>query len=332
MTGDEIKTLFSQFNELTILVIGDVMIDSYVWGKVDRISPEAPVPIVQVSKRENTLGGASNVVKNLHALETKPILCTVIGNDDKADVFIELINTLQIPTTGIIKSNERVTTTKFRVMGNNTQMLRVDEEVTSPLTPSEFKQLTQAIDTILSNQQIDVIIFEDYDKGVISPALIEHVMQQALAKKIPVAVDPKKNNFSHYKHVTLFKPNLKEIQEGLKIEINKADQESLKQAVQPLHNNMSIQMVMTTLSEHGIYISDSLSGEDTLIPAHKRDISDVSGAGDTVISVAACCLALKQPASTIAALSNLAGGLVCEKVGAVPVDKQQLQHEATRVL
>ena len=333
MTKKEIVKIFESFNGLKVLVIGDVMVDSYLWGNVERISPEAPVPIVLVKKRENSLGGASNVLKNLHALGAKPIICTVIGDDDSGNIFMELINQLHLNTKAIIKSKHRITTTKLRVMGNNTQMIRVDEEITTDLNSDESKQLLEIINKTLEKEKIDVIIFEDYDKGVITPNLIDSVVTKAAKLNIPIAVDPKNKNFSAYKNVTFFKPNLKEIREGLKIDFDSKDLKKLKKAIDLLHKKFHIETVMTTLSENGVYISKNSNLKyDELIPAHKRAIADVSGAGDTVISVASLCLALKVHPKILASLSNLAGGLVCEKVGAVPIDKNQLLEESLKHL
>ena len=333
MTKKEIEKIFDSFNGINTLVIGDVMVDSYVWGYVDRISPEAPVPIVAVNKKEYSLGGASNVLKNLHALGAKPIICSVIGDDDNGRIFIKMIQELKLDKKAVIVSSERITTSKLRIMGNRTQMIRMDEETTHTINKNEFKKLLTIVDEILKKNNIHVIIFEDYDKGVISSALIDAVVVKAKQLKIPIAVDPKKKNFKAYKSVSLFKPNLKEIKEGLNMDIPSGDMKALMKAVDILHKKQKIERVMTTLSEKGVYISSVGKQKfSKLIPAFQRDIADVSGAGDTVISVAALCLALKLHPKSLALLSNLAGGLVCEKIGAVPIDKALLKEEAIKHL
>lgn len=329
----DIKKVFKDFNQLKVLVIGDVMIDSYLYGKVDRISPEAPVPIVSVNKRENRLGGAANVGINVHSLGAKPILCSVIGKDDKGNQFINLLKERKMDASGIVQSEDRITTVKFRVIGNNTQMLRVDEEIQDDITEIENDALKNKIKTLINNKDIDIIIFEDYNKGVITKSLIDFVIKEAKKNNIPVAVDPKKKNFLSFKEATLFKPNLKELREGLKIDgLTATNKELLEESIKKLQEQIHVEMAMITLSDEGIMISvrdnDTLGYKCFQIPAHKRNIADVSGAGDTVISVASLCLALKQEPYFIAALSNLAGGLVCEQVGAVPVNKEKLLQEA----
>ena len=334
ISTETISKLFSEFNNLKALVIGDVMVDSYIWGIVNRVSPEAPVPIVEVKKRENRLGGAANVGLNLKALGATPILCSVIGNDQRGDDFIALLNKENLPTDGIIQCNDRITTTKFRVIGNNSQLLRVDEETTSILTNEQNNQLWRKIETLIDEKGINVIVFQDYDKGVISKKLIEQVIDISKIKNIPVVVDPKKANFLNYKNATLFKPNLKEIKEGLNVDFDVNNDVEIELAVAKLQDNLNASIVLNTLSEKGVFISWKIDGgyESRLIPAHLRNITDVSGAGDTVISVAALCIALQIEPPVMAAISNLAGGLVCEEVGVVSIVKSKLLDEVNRLL
>ena len=189
------------------------MIDSYYFGKVDRISPEAPVPVVAVEKKENRLGGAANVALNIQALGATPVLCSVIGNDSDSILFDELLSQSSLSNAGIIKSEGRITTVKTRVIGNKHQVLRVDSENDSPLSSNETRQLFEKTASLIETSKIDVVIFEDYDKGVITAELIEQVVSFCNKKNIPTTVDPKKRNFSAYQNVTLFKPNLKELKE-----------------------------------------------------------------------------------------------------------------------
>jgi len=330
ITEEEIRHLFSRFNTCRVLVIGDVMVDSYLIGKVDRISPEAPVPVVALKQRDNMLGGAANVALNIKSLGGEALLCSVIGTDKQGDILLDLMKKEGLKTDGIIRSSERITTTKFRIISNHMQMLRVDEEIDTDLCAEDSNDLINCISRLITEQKPDVIILQDYNKGILSTGVIEQVVQIASGKGIPVAVDPKKKNFTVYKGITLFKPNLKEITEGLKIEIDPSSVESLQEAADILHNNQNIGLVMITLSEHGIFISsrNSTGFVSTIIPAVMRSIADVSGAGDTVISVAALCLAEKTDPILMAALSNLAGGLVCEHAGVVPVDNARLMVEA----
>ncbi len=324
-----ITELFSSFNKLNALIIGDVMIDNYLWGKVDRISPEAPVPIVSVQKKESRLGGAANVAINIQALGANPILCAVIGGDINGRAFLDLLQQMNMSSEGLFQSNDRPTTVKTRVIGNNHQMLRVDEEHEDDINASERKQLISRVTAIINRKKIDVIIFEDYDKGLISKSLIEQVIKLARQKNIPVAVDPKKRNFNHYRHIDLFKPNLKELRDGMKIDLEKNNVGELKSAVKKLSAEHDIKNMLVTLSDLGVLIINDTT--DKIIPAHYRNITDVSGAGDTVISVAALCLAAGADPVTMASLANLAGGIVCEQVGVVPVEKKQFLEEAKRL-
>lgn len=326
--------VFEQFKKMNILIIGDVMVDSYLFGHVDRISPEAPVPIVAVNRRTNRLGGAANVALNVKAMGARPLLCAVIGQDDKADIFHQLLDDNDLYSGGILKSKNRITTTKFRVFGNNSQMLRVDEESTESLNEKDLHTFMHIIEAMIDEQSVDAIIFQDYDKGVISPAIIDFITTIATKRNIPVTVDPKKKNFTAYRNLTLFKPNLKELKEGLSMEFDKNDRKKLLEAIQIIHNKQHIDLVLVTLSEDGVLISRRNEDGDFSykeVPAHRRSIADVSGAGDTVISIAAMCLAAGLSDIETAALSNLAGGQVCEFVGVVPVNRDKLLKEVSNL-
>lgn len=335
LSNHTISGLFHAFNDLKVLIIGDVMIDANLFGKVERISPEAPVPIVLVDHRKSLLGGAANVALNIKSMGAIPIMCSVIGNDARGNEFLQLLEDQDMRKDGIIRSPFRPTTTKYRIIGNRMQMLRVDEEVDTDLNQYETNDFLQRVEVIIATEKIDVIIFEDYNKGVLTAEVIKKVITIANEHNIPTTVDPKKKNFDQYRQVTLFKPNLKELREGLKVEINPEDHVSLTNALKLLQEKQQIQIAMTTLSEYGVFIRnlDSEKKEQCHhIPAHRRAITDVSGAGDTVIGVASLCLALGQPIGLIAALSNLAGGLVCEHIGVVPVNRERLMKEATLLL
>ncbi len=320
----KLQATFEDFFDLNILVIGDVMVDSYIWGKVDRISPEAPVPVVAINKSEHRLGGAANVARNIHSLGATPILCAVVGNDIEGKIVMDLLQEEDISSQGIVLSNERQTTVKRRILSGSQQLLRVDKEDKHSLTEKEKKELFRRVEGLMT--QVDAVVFEDYDKGVIDKDLIGMVTEKANSRQIPVIVDPKKKNFHEYKNVSLFKPNLKEIREGLDDTISLDDFEKFKNTINEFRRKMTIDGVLLTLSERGVYIQHG--NEDHLIPAHVRNISDVSGAGDTVVGVAALCMALGLPGKIVAELSNLAGGIVCEYVGVVPIDKNQLMEEA----
>lgn len=330
MTREGIEALFSKFDGLKALVIGDVMIDAYVWGKVERISPEAPVPVVRVTAKEDRLGGAANVALNLAALGAAPIICAIAGSDLKGEVMDGLLTENGLSADGIVHSAERPTTVKTRVISSHQHIVRVDEESLAPLSAKEEETLLRRTVQLMDSERPDVVIFEDYNKGLLTPRVIEACIAAASERKIPTAVDPKKEQFFAYKGVSLFKPNLKELAEGLKRDIPRGDLPALEAAVEALEQKLGNRISLITLSEHGVYVK--ANGSSHHLPAHVRKIADVSGAGDTVISVAALCLALDCSPSFMAALSNLAGGLVCEKVGVVPVEKELLLQEALKHL
>lgn len=328
-----LEALFEDFRNVKALILGDVMVDSYLWGKVDRISPEAPVPVVLVNRRSNMLGGAANVALNIKALGGEPILCSVIGNDTRGNDFLDLLEQDNISTEGIIQSTSRITTTKFRIIGNKAQLLRVDEEMDTDLNDAEQLSIREKLDYILENRKPQVIILQDYNKGVLTEDIIRYITDAGKQLGIPVVVDPKKKNFSCYKNVDLFKPNLKELREGLKQEIELNELDKISEACSEWQRKQNITALMVTLSENGLFVREEIDGMATNfhIPAHLRNIADVSGAGDTVISVASLCRALKTDTWLTAALSNIAGGLVCEHVGVVPVNGGHLLAEAVEL-
>lgn len=323
-----IQTLFSSFSKKRVLIIGDVMIDSYIIGKVDRVSPEAPVPVVDVIGFDQRLGGAGNVALNIKAMGATPILCSVVGHDKEGKELREIMMKASLTCNGLIHSDKRKTTNKTRILGNNHQLLRIDHEITNDLDVVDTFLLEQRFTEELEN--CDVVIFEDYNKGVLHSKNIELLIQKCVVKGIPTIVDPKKANFLAYKNVTLFKPNLKEIKEGLKIETDLSEQSNLNDAISQLMSSLNNEFTLVTLSERGVVIIGK--SETHHIPAHIRTIADVSGAGDTVVSIAALCLSANTDAKTLAELSNLAGGLVCEITGVVPINKEQLLAEAIKVL
>ena len=285
------------------------------------------MPVISITNQEKRLGGAANVAKNIAALGATPLLCSVIGKDQDGVALTDLLVTRGMDTRGIVKSDDRITTNKERMLSSSQHLLRIDRETTKPLCDVDKEALLQKVELLL--KETDVIIFEDYDKGVLNQQLIECVVQSAKAKNIPIAVDPKKANFLSYHDVTLFKPNMKEIKEGLKLDFKNDDEQGILKAAAALHQKMNVEKVFITRSEYGVFISSD--SQHHFIPAHSRAISDVSGAGDTVVSTAALCLALGLPDRFIADLSNLAGGLVCENLGVVSINKSQLLEEAKKL-
>ncbi len=322
--------LFDQFSTKRVLVIGDVMVDAYLMGKVNRMSPEAPVPIVDLFEKDERIGGAGNVALNLAALGASPIICSVIGKDAEGERLIHLFNEANISTDGIYASSNRRTTVKTRVLSNNQQLLRIDSEDTTLIDSTEEGELLKQITSVLESE-IDGIIFEDYNKGVLTPSLISAVLALAKTHQIPTTVDPKKDHFFEYKGCTLFKPNLKELKEGLQVDFDfSRNQSAFLNAVNDLQSRLGNSISFITLSEHGVFIQEE--EQPIFIPAHLRNIADVSGAGDTVIAVATLCLISGADVQTIAAISDIAGGLVCEQPGVVSIEKERLLNEVTKLL
>lgn len=320
------KTLFQDFNNKKVLIVGDAMIDAYMWGEINRTSPEAPVSVVEVKKHESRLGGAANVALNVKALGATPILCSVVGTGNRGILFNELMNESKLSTVGILSNNIRKTTIKTRVIAEKKHQLRIDEEDTQPIQQAkEFLKLTESL-----MNDIDVIILQDYNKGVLTPEVIESVIATANKKGVPTIVDPKKQNFNSYKNCTIFKPNLLEIKAGMNIDFDEDNIAEIESASAELRKKISANGVLLTLSERGICINSEEKFTHT--PAFKKNIIDISGAGDTVVSVASLCLASKMNYTQLSILSNLAGGIVCEEVGVVPINKEKLLAEAKKYI
>ncbi|MGB0431553.1 MAG: D-glycero-beta-D-manno-heptose-7-phosphate kinase [Bacteroidia bacterium] len=328
MTQQDINKLFDQFNSKKVLIIGDVMIDAYLWGKVDRISPEAPVPVVAIKKKDHRLGGAANVAMNVANLGATPMLASVIGNGNNAQLFAKLLNESGISHEWLVQSGHRPTTIKTRVISGHQQMMRIDEEVTNELNHDEQEKLTKVV--MKAVHECDIMVFEDYDKGVLNKKLISEFIEMAKKLGKTILVDPKKKNFLHYKGATVFKPNLKELKEGLNLELpTEFSIDAVSKAAKKLRDVLNAETAMITLSEHGVFIGSEK--EEYHIPAHMRDIYDVSGAGDTVIAISSILLACGVPIEFVAQIANLGGGLVCEKVGVVPINKENLKSEALKI-
>jgi len=319
-----VSELINGFSRLKVLIIGDLMIDSYTWGRVSRISPEAPVPVVNVIRRESRLGGAGNVVLNIASLGATAVICSVIGDDAPGRELQKIILDANLSTDGLIVEPGRMTTVKERIIAGSQQVVRVDSETENSISLSSQQALLAHIKDSMSD--VDVIIFEDYDKGVLSAELIQSVISMAKENNIPTVVDPKRKNFFAYQGATLFKPNLHELRDGLGLMPTDFDADHLAETVRKFKVSQEFKGVFVTLSERGVYID--FENDQHLIPAHIRQISDVSGAGDTVISIAACVLALGGSTEQIASLANLGGGLVCESLGVVPIDLALLRKEA----
>ena len=318
MRKEEIIQLFDSFKNMKVLIVGDAMIDAYMWGKIERQSPEAPVPVVEIEKHENRLGGAGNVARNIRSLGANPILCSVLGDDYNGKHLKELLEKEDLSTNGILIESGRKTTIKTRVISENKHQLRIDEEQVN------YIELEKAfLDLVYSNLlDADVIILQDYNKGVLTPFVIESIIQKATKINIPTIVDPKTKNFRSYKNCDIFKPNLKEIKTGYNMNFDENTMSEISSVTKDLLQMINAKGILLTLSEKGVCMQTT--DNFTHIKAEKRNIIDVSGAGDTVISTAALCLAAKTDLVILSQFANLAGGLVCEKVGVVPIEKSLL--------
>jgi rfaE bifunctional protein kinase chain/domain len=322
--------LFSSFQNIKVAVLGDVMLDTYWWGHVERISPEAPVPVVSLDKKELRIGGAGNVALNLAALGAQTFVISVTGNDEEGKQLKILFEQNKVDTTNIISSNERITTNKMRIVSRNQQMMRLDAEVTADINKQLEQELLNAIKKYFQNNKPDVLIFEDYNKGVLTENIIHEVITLCKEYHVITTVDPKRKNFFAYKGVDIFKPNLKEVKEGLNLLIDEVNEHSLQNIHQQLNQILQHQISLITLSEKGVYYQSST--QINIIPTHIRNIADVSGAGDTVIAVASLVYADKKDIELAAQIANIAGGLVCEEVGTSPINKEKLLNECKLLL
>ena len=322
--------LFSDISKMKVAVIGDVMLDTYWWGNVDRISPEAPVPVVAVTKREKRIGGAGNVALNVQAFGSKVALLTVLGDDEDGTQLMQLLLEKNIDTRFILESKKRITTNKIRIMGRNQQMMRLDAELADDLHETDETKLLNQVEKYIVSEKPDVVIIEDYNKGILTKNIITHTINLCNKSKIPVTVDPKRKNFFAYKNATLFKPNLHEVFTSLNIIPEEISIELLSDIDKKLRENLNHEISLITLSDKGIFYQKN--DKKSIIPAHRRNIADVSGAGDTVIAVASLIYASAKDINLATEVANIAGGIVCEEVGTAAVNKEKLLHECKELI
>lgn len=324
------EQLFEAFKGKKVAVVGDVMLDTYWWGHVDRISPEAPVPVVAVHKKEYRIGGAGNVALNTVALGAQTFIISVIGADKDGETLTKLYQEQHINTQYLLAASDRITTNKIRIISRNQQMMRLDEELTTDISTDLQAQVLQKVQLCIANDKPDVVIFEDYNKGVLTEGLIAQLIALCQANGIVTTVDPKRKNFFVYKGVDMFKPNLKEVKEGLNISLEAVNTATLSEVHTQLQAQLQHNISFITLSEKGVFYNDG--NEATIIPTHIRNIADVSGAGDTVIAVASLVYATTNNMNLAAEMANIAGGLVCEEVGTAAINKQKLLKECKVLL
>lgn len=322
--------LFADIERLQVVIVGDIMLDTYWWGNVERISPEAPVPVLSRTHTEYRIGGAGNVALNTVAMGAHTTLFSVTGNDITGDLLLEKLVKENISTQYILRSDDRPTTNKIRIMGRNQQMMRIDDEVTEDIDASIEKKLIENFKKFIAGENISLVIFEDYNKGVLTKKCIREMLDACTEKNILTTVDPKQKNFFEYKNSGIFKPNLKEVKEALHFPDNVVDINSMEKIHTLLHKELSHKISLITLSEKGIFAQSS--EERVIIPSHNRDIADVSGAGDTVIAVASLVFAASNDMVLAAKIANIAGGLVCEEAGTMAINKKRLQEECVQLL
>lgn len=315
---NKIKKHLQKTSNKTIAIIGDVMLDQYFWGNVTKISPEAPVPVVDITAEAYHLGGAANVAQNLKSLGCQPILFGLLGDDENAERFLELCKEKDLETIGLYKDPNRETTIKTRIIGNGQQIVRMDREITDDIDKTAENFI---MDNLQSLPQLDAIVFEDYDKGTIKKHLINKIILFAKTKGIPTFVDPKFNNFSNYNNVTLFKPNKKETEAGLKIKLN--SEENIISAGNMIMKKYNIENVLITLGANGMVFFDNR------YKVHKfstiaKNVIDVSGAGDTAIATITAMYVAGMSFAEASMVANIAAGIVCEKSGIVAIEKKDL--------
>lgn len=327
---EDFRKLFASFSSMKAGIIGDVMLDTYMWGKVERISPEAPVPVVSLNKKEYRIGGAGNVALNCQSLGARVTILSVTGNDTDGLLLAELFESNHIDTSYLVKSTDRKTTSKTRIISRNQQMMRLDDEITTSLSNEDEEKLLKQVSNYIADEDPDIIIFEDYNKGVLTERVIQEVTSLCKKAGVLTAVDPKRKNFLAYRHTDIFKPNLKEVKEALNLITEGVTQPMLEDIHKELRQHLHHQISFITLSEKGVFYQQE--GKSAIIPSHLRSIADVSGAGDTVIAVASLVYAATKNVHLMAEVANIAGGLVCEEVGTASVSKEQLLHECELLL
>ncbi|AOS83601.1 RfaE bifunctional protein [Chlorobaculum limnaeum] len=318
MPPETIEQIFRSFKEKKIAVIGDVMIDKYIFGHVSRISPEYPVPVVDVTRESSRLGGAANVAVNTHALGAETLLIGVTGEDSERQNLESLMREHGLNPAMLLADSSRPTTCKTRILSQNHHITRVDYESRTPVEKELEKRLLAMFMEIAGS--VDAVVLEDYNKGVLTPSLIASVIAICRERGTPVLVDPKLKGFFSYGGSTVFKPNLSELAASLGVPVANTDRD-VELACLMLLERLEVESLVVTRSEKGMTVYD---GMFTHIPALSLDVADVSGAGDTVIGTLALGLASGLDLVTSTRIANLAANTVCQEVGAVPVRQDKL--------
>jgi rfaE bifunctional protein kinase chain/domain len=326
----DFEKLFHDFTQLKVAVVGDVMLDTYWWGNVERISPEAPVPVVAVTKKEQRIGGAGNVALNIASLGATVHMLSVLGKDEDGEQLTNLLQQNKINTSYLVHSGQRITTNKIRIISRNQHMMRLDAEMANDMPAADEDRLLYEFENYIAAENPNVVILEDYNKGVLTENVIKRIISLCKKNNILTAVDPKRKNFFIYEGVDIFKPNLKEVKEGLNIIREDVNISVLKDMHLLLQEKLHHRISLITLSEKGVFYQQEDNA--SIITTHIRSIADVSGAGDTVIAVATLVFAATSDAKLMAEMANIAGGLVCEEVGTVAINKALLIDECKKLL
>lgn len=319
ISSSRLTTILENLKGKRVAVVGDLMLDRYYWGSVNRISPEAPVPVVEVESESTRLGGAANVANNIASLGGIPVMVGVIGNDAAGKMLTAIVQENRFPADGIVIDSERPTTVKTRVIAHHQQVVRIDQERKEDIGSEVQQKIFGVVKKMID--QLDAIILEDYNKGVIVRSLIPELIGLARSKRKIISVDPKFNNFFEYKNVTVFKPNRKETEEALGRRLK--DQSSVEQAGREILQRLETENVLLTRGEQGISLFEH-SGTVTHMPTRARHVADVSGAGDTVVSTLTMALAAGADIREASSLANYAGGVVCGEAGIVPIERDAL--------
>ena len=316
--------ILNSFQGKEIIVIGDVMLDHSISGNVSRISPEAPVPIVNVEKEDYVAGGAGNVAVNLAALGAKPIMVSVTGNDMKGEVLKHFLENKGVITSKMVMDEDRPTTQKIRVLAQRQQVVRIDRESNTRISPLVAKLCMQNFKLALKSAK--GVVMSDYGKGMLSDHNIQEIIKLCRAKKIPVCVDPKIDNFKKYKRVTCITPNTKEAWEGMGLPQQK-DEASIISLGKKILKTLNSDSVLITRSQEGMSLFEKgAKPKVTTISATAQEVFDVTGAGDTVISVLTLALACKASLKDAAYIANKAAGIVVSKLGTATVSRDEIKE------
>ena len=318
--GDALRRYVDGLSDTKVVVVGDILMDEYVWGDVSRISPEAPVPVVEVKQETKMLGGAANVVNNIASLGGTPILCGVIGDDQTGREIVDTMMQQGLRTDGIIREPGRPTSIKTRVVAHNQQVVRFDREERKRLEDESIKRILDFVRQMKGGYE--AIIVTDYGKGVISAELMEGLRKLLSDSKTLIAVDPKTGNFEFYQGVDVITPNHHEAAAFCRMEI--VDEESLVQAGRHMLNELNCRSVLITQGKDGMTLFER-NGEISHIPTVARKVFDVTGAGDTVISALCLGLASGMDLKSAAIIANFAAGIVVGEVGTSTVGAEDLK-------